>query len=180
MSVTWSRGPGGDFRVDDDAPDDISSWAGSPTPDTRRRRGTWHAPTADFLAALPRDPAELLDRLLDGPPSRFTTPFSRAVDLLRSGAVPADLRAALYTALLHLPAVTVNPATSDPGGRPCLALVHDAGPTRTELFIDSAGGQFAGERDTLRKDSTLGIGAGTVISTTVVRTTVVDRVDDMA
>mgnify|MGYP001417665753 CR=1 FL=1 len=177
VTVTWSRGPGGDFRAEDERLEELTDELTAAA--TPRRRGSWHAPTSEFLAALPRDPSALLDRLVDGPSSRFTGPFSRAVDLLRSGAVPADLREALYAALVRLPAVTVDEAATDPEGRPCLALVHDAGPTRTELFVDADTGQFAGERDTLRKDSSIGLGVGTVIATTAVRTAVVDHVDDL-
>ena len=53
--------------------------------------------------------------------------------------------------------------------------MHDAGRTRTELMIDPAHGQFAGERDTLRADSRSGLRAGMVISTTAVRVAVVNR-----
>jgi hypothetical protein len=52
--------------------------------------------------------------------------------------------------------------------------VHDDGPTRTELLVDPADGTFAGECDTLRADSRLGLTAGTV----VLRTTVMSRVVD--
>jgi hypothetical protein len=48
------------------------------------------------------------------------------------------------------------------------------GRTRTELMISPADGQFAGERDTLRMDSRCGLPSGTVISSTAVRTAVVD------
>ena len=50
---------------------------------------------------------------------------------LRSGLVPADLRAALYAALTALPAVKVDGHATDCEGNPRLALVHDDGPTRT-------------------------------------------------
>ena len=52
--------------------------------------------------------------------------------------------------------------------------MHDDGPTRTELIIDPVDGAFAGERDTLRTASRLGLAAGTVVLCTSVTTSVVD------
>lgn len=142
----------------------------------RPRTGAWATPSPEFLARLPRDPAVLRERLLaDNPPGRYTGPFSAAVDALRTCLVPADLRAALFRALLGLPEVSVA-ETADLDANPCLALVHDGGPTRTELLVDPVDGQFAGERDTLRRDSPCGVSAGAVISSTAVRTAVVDAI----
>lgn len=156
------RAPHGDFYAElhDAAP--------------RPRTGAWATPTPEFLARLPRDPDALRTRLCeDSPAGRYTGPFVSAVDALRTCAVPADLRSALYRALLRLPAV--RPAeVVDVDGNACLALVHDDGPTRIELLVEPVAGQFAGERDTLRRDSSCGLTAGTVISSTAVRTAVVD------
>jgi hypothetical protein len=140
------------------------------------RTGTWHTPTTTFLAGLPRDPRALLARLrADGPEGRTASqPFARATGTLRSGLVPADLRAALYAALAALPAVTLDEQATDCAGNARLALVHDDGPTRTELIIDPVDGAFAGERDTLRTASRLGLAAGTVVLCTSVTTSVVD------
>jgi hypothetical protein len=158
------RAAHGDFyaALDDQAP--------------HRRPGTWHAPTAEFLTCLPRDPKALLDRLqADGPEGRTASqPFARAVGCLRSGLVPADLRAALYAALVTLPAVSVDENAADLDGNPRVALVHDDGPTRTELLVDPVDGSFAGECDTLRTASRLGLAAGTVVLVTTVVSTVVD------
>lgn len=144
-----------------------------------RRAQGWQNPTPEFLASLPRDPEELLDRLVtDNPPSRYSGPFVAATGALRTCLVPADLRTALYRALAALPAVTVAHDVADLDGRACVALVHDDGPTRTELLIDPCGGGFAGERDTLRRDSRWGLPAGTMIHTTSVRTGVVDHLGD--
>lgn len=140
------------------------------------RRGSWHAPTLEFLADLPRDPDALLARLRgDGSAGRYDSPFARGVGALRSGLVPADLRRPLYRALAALPSVAVCPAI-DAGGVARAALVHDAGATRSELHVDRADGAFAGERDTLRADSRLGLPAGTVISSSTVRGAVVDDI----
>ncbi|HVL84905.1 MAG TPA: hypothetical protein VM367_11565 [Pseudonocardia sp.] len=158
------RAPHGDF------------YAGLHSAPPRPRAGSWAAPTPEFLAGLPRDPDELRARLCaDHPPRRHGGPFTAAVDALRTCTVPADLRAALYGALVGLPAVRLGEIT-DADGNACAALVHDAGATRTELLVDPVDGQYAGERDTLRRDSTCGLTAGTVIASTSVRTAVVDAI----
>jgi hypothetical protein len=143
-------------------------------PPPRRRRGSWQDPTPEFFARLPRDAAALLAQLQEACPGRWFGPFTAAVTALRTGLVPADLRAPLYRALTGLPSVAVVEGVANLDGAACLALVHDAGRTRTELFVDPADGCFAGERDTLRVDSRCGLRAGTVISDTAVRTAVVD------
>ena len=142
----------------------------------RRRPGTWHAPTVEFLARLPRDPTALLARLCaDGPEGRTASqPFARAVGALRSGLVPADLRAALYDALVDLPAVKLDENAADLDGNARIALVHDDGPTCTELLVDPTDGGFAGECDTLRTASRLGLAVGTVVLCTTVVSAVVD------
>ena len=147
----------------------------------RRRPGSWHAPTPEFLARLPRDPEALLARLrADGPEGRTASqPFARAVGALRSGLVPADLRAVLYGTLVTLPAVSVKDQVTDLDGNTRLALVHDDGPTRTELLIDPADGRFAGECDTLRTPSRLGLATGTVVLCTTVSDAVVEALGDL-
>jgi hypothetical protein len=138
------------------------------------RRGSWQSPTPEFLQRLPRDPAVLLARLREDNPGSWFGPFAAAVTALRTTLVPAELRAAFFRALSALPGVTFTEDAQNVDGRACVALVHDAGRTRTELLLDPTDGQFAGERDTLRVDSRCGLPAGTVISTTAVRTGVVD------
>jgi hypothetical protein len=101
------------------------------------------------------------------------------VNVLRTALVPASLRSAIYTAVLGLPHVTRQDGVPDIDGRPCIAVVHDAGRTRTELLVTPRDGQFAGERDTLRTDSRFGLPAGTVISTTAVNTSTVDGLGEL-
>lgn len=143
------------------------------------RRGSWQAPTPGFFAELPRDPARLRDRLVDENTGSWFGPFAAAVNVLRTALVPASLRSAIYTAVLGLPHVTRQDGVPDIDGRPCIAVVHDAGRTRTELLVTPQDGQFAGERDTLRTDSRFGLPAGTVISTTAVNTSTVDGLGEL-
>jgi hypothetical protein len=167
------RAPYGDFRTDGSEPDQFC------TPSAPPRRGSWQSPTAEFLDRLPRDPAALLEQLREDNPGSWFGPFTAAVTALRTALVPADLRAPFYRTLTGLPGVTVAEHVLNVDGHDCIALVHDAGRTRTELLIDPADGQFAGERDTLRSASRCGLPAGTVISTTAVRTAVVDALGEL-
>lgn len=138
------------------------------------RRGSWQAPTTEFFDRLPHDPATLLALLREDNPGSWFGPFAAAVTSLRTGLVPAALRSALYRALIGLPAVSVVERATTLDGLECVALVHDAGHTRTELMIDPADGQFAGERDSVRSAPRCDLPVGTVISTTAVTTAVVD------
>jgi hypothetical protein len=167
------RAPYGEFRSarSDDIDAATEDWCIEPA---QRRRGSWQSPTAEFLARLPRDPVALLARLLADNPGRWASPFSSAVDALRTCLVPAELRGEFYRALTGLDGVHLEPEPVETDGRACLVLVHDAGRTRTELLIDKSDGQFAGERDTLRMDTRCGLPAGTLITETTVRTAVVD------
>jgi hypothetical protein len=166
----------GDFDTSRDSEDDFGIELDTvfcPRPRTPRR-GSWQSPTPEFLERLPRDPATLLARLREDNPGSWFGPFAAAVTALRTTLVPAELRAAFFRALSALPGVSFAEDAQNVDGHACVALVHDAGRTRTELLLDPADGQFAGERDTLRVDSRCGLPAGTVISTTAVRTGVVD------
>lgn len=175
-------GPVGRFRAPYGDFDSAADAAGDPdlcAPRPHSRRGSWQAPTTEFLAQLPRDPTALRGRLREDNPGEWFSPFTAAVTALRTCLVAADLRTALYWALAGLPAVTVAETVPDADGRDCLALIHDAGHTRTELLVDPADGQFAGERDTLRVDARCGLTAGTVISATAVTTTVVNALGEL-
>jgi hypothetical protein len=161
-----------DTAPDDDLGFDLdTAFCSRPSPP---RRGNWQSPTPEFLHRLPRDPDALLARLREDNPGSWFGPFAAAVTALRTALVPAELRAAFFGALSALPGVSFTDDAQNIDGHRCLALVHDAGRTRTELLLDPDDGQFAGERDTLRTDSRCGLRAGTVISTTAVRIAVVD------
>jgi hypothetical protein len=137
---------------------------------------SWQTPTPEFLAALPRDPDQLLTRLHADSPDNgpgYTGAFAYATDVLRTGLVPGDLRAALYTALLTLPGAELA-ELAEPDGRRVSLLLND-GPRRCEILIDRTNGQFAGERSTVTEDIA-GFRAGTVTTSTVVTTAVVDSV----
>lgn len=139
--------------------------------------GWWQLPTADFLAGLPRDPERLLQRLkADGREDRpgYTGALVYALDALRTGLIPADLRAALYQALLKLPGMAAVDGATNLDGSAAVALVHNDGTLRTEAFIDPTNGHFIGERDTVTGRGHLP--SGTVTASTAVHRVTVDTV----
>lgn len=172
ISDAWPTGrwraPHGDFFA--------ASAGQQPSP----REGSWQIPTPEFLAALPRDPRQLLNRLQADSPNDspgYIGAFAYAADALRTGLVPADLRAALYRALLILPdAQITEPADTEKGQD--IALSADDGHHRSEIFITSANGQFAGERSTVTRD-TGDLKTGTVTQSTAVTITTVDSIGQM-
>jgi hypothetical protein len=114
------------------------------------RPGGWQQPTAVFLAGLPRDPAALYARLRADTKGHGRDPDAEvlvyAADALRTGLVPADVRAALYRALAHLPGLKIVDHQANLDGRQGVALgMHDGGGTQ-QIIIDPATGQFIGER----------------------------------
>ena len=130
----------------------------------------WHEFFADYRpgGGTPDPDGTAADGTTDGA-------TDSAVDALRTALLPADVRAALYRALTGLDGVHLHPGPVEHGGRACTLLVHDAGRTRTELFVDDRDGTFAGERDVTRTDSRCGLPAGTLVAETVVHTAVVDE-----
>ncbi|ADJ48173.1 hypothetical protein AMES_6348 [Amycolatopsis mediterranei S699] len=137
--------------------------------------GSWQTPNTEFLAGVPRDPRLLYDRLRRDSPERsgYHGPFTYAADLLRSGLVPSDLRAALYGALLLAPEVTFVRESADVRGEPAAAFVVEPAGRREELFVDPLTGRFLGERSTLTEPAG-GIAAGTVTRSTAVRSAVAE------
>ncbi|MFR9803997.1 hypothetical protein ACL02T_17105 [Pseudonocardia sp. RS010] len=141
--------------------------------------GSWQQPDHRFLADLPRDPELLLRRLQhDSPSTPFSGPFTYATDALRHGRVPADLRAAIYQALVQLDDVELIDATTDVDGHPRLALRWHCAHRDRDLLIDPDTGHFAGERDIITSD-TARLPVGTTAATTSVLTAIVDHPGDI-
>jgi hypothetical protein len=136
--------------------------------------GSWQTPNAEFLASLPRDPDALYDRLLSDVDDRGEAHIVTYVaDVLRSGLVPADLRAALYRALAKVPGLEITEQVANLNGQKGTSYgIVDNG-ERSDLIIDPATGQFIGER-TIAIDAFESIPAGTVMEYTSVTTAVVD------
>jgi len=134
----------------------------------------------ESLAALPRDPYRLLNYIyrttLGAGPSPDTEALVFIADRLRSGVVPADLRAAMYQAAALIPGVTFvdDQATLDGRNGVSIGRVEDAWGVRFEIIIDRTTGQLVGEREVAtREDAANGIAAGDVLEWTAVTTDVV-------
>jgi hypothetical protein len=136
-------------------------------------QGSWQSPNAEFMASLPREPEELYDRLAADVGDRGEVHMLTYVaDILRSGLVPADLRAALYRVLAQVPGLEITEQVANLDGAKGTAYGISENGTRHEVIIDPATGQFIGERQITEKGFA-GIPAGTVIGYTSVTTAVV-------
>ncbi|BCW50111.1 CU044_5270 family protein [Arthrobacter sp. StoSoilB13] len=130
-------------------------------------------------ASLPRDPRALLDLIYErtkgAGKSADSEAFVTIADGLRTGVVPADLRAALYQAAALIPGVTVTDRHAMIDGRTGIAIgiASSDGVTGSNIVIDPASGVVIGEQSVLLKDYP-GYPAGTVTTWTSLRTSVVD------
>lgn len=134
--------------------------------------------TPNELRAMPRDPYRLLNQIYrvtigagNGPDSEA---FVYIADTLRSGIVPADLRAALYRAAAMIPGVTVTERQATLDGHVGVAIGITNGPfLRQDIVIDPLTGLMIGERSVYLKAAD-GVPAGTVEESTSILTSVVD------
>ncbi|MFG1994264.1 CU044_5270 family protein [Actinoplanes sp. NPDC048988] len=140
--------------------------------------GNWQSPTAAFLAELPRDPRRLYDRLRTDTKGhgqdRDQEVLVYVTDALRSGLIPADLRAALYRALTYLPPLEISERRVTLDGRAGTALGITAAGKQQEIVIDPVTGAFIGERKRLTEDQD-GVPAGTVVGSSTVRYAIVGK-----
>lgn len=162
----WS-GRGGDFHGDDGQHDS--------------RRGSWQEPTDDFLGTISRNPYELYGALdAASPPNAtgYNGVVTYALDVLRSGRVPADLRSSLYAALTLVPGMRMEERAEGPERQPCAVVVlrFSDGLRLTEMLVDRVRGLFLGERCTLAARSPSGLDKGTVVKSTSVDHAVVDTI----
>jgi len=142
--------------------------------------GDWQSPTREFLASLPTEPQELLERIYRDSagkgPSRDGEAMVYIADLLRSGIVPADLRAALFRAAALIPGVELVEQRANLDGRTGVAVgrYEPATGTRTEIIFDPETGELIGEREVL-VDHSAGptLPAGSAIAWTAVSVAVV-------
>jgi len=129
---------------------------------------------------LPRDPQQLLNYIYRVTAGQGVGADSQAFDFisttLRTGAVPADLRAALYRAAAGIPGVTITDEAATLNGRTGMAFgIEDENGYLNEIIIDPETGLLIGERTVQLVDSKLvPVLAGEVIGWTAVTTTVVD------
>lgn len=134
----------------------------------------------DAIETLPRDPHQLLSiiyvRTLGSGPSPEIEALVTIADTLRTGVIPADLRAALYKAAALIPGVTIVDRQATLDGRTGIAIGIPKQDVRQEIIIDPATGLLIGERTVLLESTEHipAVPAGTAISWTSVRTSVVD------
>lgn len=128
---------------------------------------------------LPRDPQALLDRIYEHTEGAGKTPdleaFETIVESLRTGIIPADLRASFYQAAALIPGVEVMDQQATIDGRTGIAIgkATPEGGSRQDMIIDPTSGLVIGERIVILQDFP-GVSAGTVESWTSVQTSVVD------
>jgi len=138
--------------------------------------GSWQVPNAEFLASLPRDTDELYDRLRADTEDRGQDPDLEMVvyvaDVLRTGLVPADLRAALYRALAKVPGLQITEQVANLDGVHGTAYGISAKGQRHDVIVDPGTGQFIGERQ-VTEEGYENLPAGTVTEYTSVTTAVV-------
>ncbi|GAB3287593.1 CU044_5270 family protein [Pseudoclavibacter terrae] len=129
--------------------------------------------------SLPRDPAAMYAHITAANADHGGNPDARALvfiaDLLRSGPVPADIRAALFGAAALVPSITITDQDARQGGRSGVAIgIEQAGTGNSqEIVIDPDTGELIGERQ-VQNDGLGGIPPGTTVGSTTVTTTVVD------
>jgi RNA polymerase sigma-70 factor (ECF subfamily) len=132
------------------------------------------------LDSLPRDPQQLLNYIYRTTVGQGVSPDGEAVvfiaDTLRTGVVPADLRAVLYKALAGIPGVSITADQVTLDGRSGVGFGRsESNGIRQEIIIDPATGTMIGERFIVTRAGVLpGVPAGTVEGSTSVSTTVVN------
>jgi hypothetical protein len=145
------------------------------------RAGGWQGPTPEFLASLPTDPRELYERLRVDTADRGPDPdlemLVYAADALRSGRVPANVRANLYRALSYVPALEITDRAANLDGQVGMALGVSRAGHQQEMIIDPNTGQFIGERD-ITVAGFQGVPPGTVTGYSSMSTAVVDKIGD--
>jgi hypothetical protein len=138
--------------------------------------GTWQTPNAEFMASLPRDPDQLYDRLRKDTAGRGNDENMEMLvyvaDMLRSGLVPADLRAALYRTLAKVPGLEITEQVANLDGQKGTSYGISADGQRHDVIIDPATGQFIGERQVVEEGYEY-VPAGTVTEYTSMTTAVV-------
>lgn len=137
----------------------------------------------DDATELPRDPAELLQKIYRdngaAGPSRDGEALVWIADRLRSGTVSAELRSLFYDTAALIPGVTITEQQVTLNGRTGTAIGRDEGENgfRQDIVIDPSTGAFIGERQVLLKP-VAEMPAGTATGFTSVTTTVVDTVPE--
>ncbi|MBD1539335.1 hypothetical protein HC749_14315 [Arthrobacter sp. S13_S34] len=136
-------------------------------------------PSPSYLDSLSRDPRVLLDDIYQKTSGKGQSVDGEALvfiaDVLRTGVVPGDVRAALYKAAALIPGVTVTDEQATLDGRKGVAIgrVEDFSHFRQDIIIDPQNGLPIGERQVLTEPRG-SMPAGTAITWTAVETAISD------
>ena len=140
--------------------------------------GSWQTPNTAFMADLPRDPDQLYDRLRTDTAGRGSDEnlemLVYAADILRSGLVPADLRAALYRTLAKIPTIQITDQTANLDNQKGTAYGITTNNERQDIIIDQKTGHFIGERQITEKNQKY-LPPNTTTEYTSVTTTTVNK-----
>jgi hypothetical protein len=134
-------------------------------------------PSLSHLDSLSREPRVLLDDIYQKTSGKGQSADGEALvfiaDLLRTGVVPGDLRAALYKAAAQIPGVTVTDEQATLDGRKGIAIGRVEGTShfRQDIIIDPQNGLPIGEREVLTEPRGT-MPAGTATAWTTVETSV--------
>jgi RNA polymerase sigma-70 factor (ECF subfamily) len=132
------------------------------------------------IANLPREPGALVRRIETATRPVDTTDAEQVFDtiqeLLRTGLVPADLRAGMYKALATLPGIVVTEKQVSLEGRigTAISLPVRTGTERRDVIVDPTDGTYLGER-TVQTSKMGSIPAGCVIDSVAVRSAPVNN-----
>lgn len=136
-------------------------------------------PLDEAINTVPRDPQALLDlvreRIPTGEESQDARAFSSIANFLRTGAVPGELRATLYEAMVLIDGVDVTEQQATLDGRSGTAIGLESLDTasRQDIIVDTTTGLLIGERTTALSGFD-DIPADTVTSWTAITTEIVD------
>jgi hypothetical protein len=134
----------------------------------------WQNPTSQWLATLPREPGALLDRIHRDSRGQGSDPDSEALvfigDVLRSGLVPADLRAGLFRAAGLIAGVRIVNSAVNLDGRYGIAVGRDD----YQLIFDRDTYSFLGEQE-VDSGGDPSVPDGTVLGSTAVTVRVADH-----
>jgi hypothetical protein len=143
------------------------------------REGSWQEPTPEFVAALPTDPEELYDELLDVAEEDGDDPATAVLTFvdgaIRRGLMPAALRANLYRALAFVPGLEINDRNANLDGRVGTSFGVERNGKREELIIDPKTGQYIGGRTITERGFPGEVPPGTVTSSSSLSTAIVDE-----
>ncbi len=130
-------------------------------------------PTPEYIAALPRDPRALYEKLRGEASGKEDRSLLLMVtDGLDSGMYPADVRSAIFKALAFLPRLEIVDRTAVLDSRQGTALGITEGDTTTQIVVNPETGDYLGSRTVQARDAH-GLKAGTVLGITAITTRVV-------